>query len=205
MIMKIDTNTLRRSGILLVAALFGAAPAARAQELVPRTGSVVPYQIGLPAGARITDNGESLMARTEDVLISVTAGDLLAPGDARGGPAEVEARRALTNRVMGSDSFLVAVIDQNLAAQNIRLGDRTTEVRTLGGERAMYAAGRFNLEGEPSWMGIYLTVKDGIAYILIIAREGEDEAEFQSFASRVHASFTLADGPPSASRRNPGR
>jgi hypothetical protein len=205
--MRIHTNPLRRPGILilLAAALFGAAPAARAQELVPRTGSLVAYQVGLPAGARITDNGGSLMARTDDVLISVTAGDLLDPANARGGLAEVEARRALTSRVMGSDSVLVAIIDQNLAAQNIRLGDRRTEVRTLGGERAMYAAGRTNLEGEPSWLGMYLTARDGVAYILIIVKVGEDEAEFQSFANRVHASFTLADAPPSVSRRSPGQ
>ncbi|HEU4881367.1 MAG TPA: hypothetical protein VFT45_03950, partial [Longimicrobium sp.] len=97
--------------LALVCALLGGAPAAMAQKLTPMVGAPIGYRVSLPSGAEIEDDGETLTAQTEDVIVFIAAVDLVAAQDEPLPVSDAESRRIVTSMFMGSDSLLFGLMD----------------------------------------------------------------------------------------------
>lgn len=201
--MRIQSTPLRRAvlAIVLGGALPGVAPAAAAQKLTPVTGSPIAYRVSVPSGAEIASNGQTLIAATENTIVSVNAVDLVAAQDERLPVSDGESRRIMTSVFMGSDSLLFGLIDEALEEHDMELTGVVREIRTLGGHRAAYVRGVLQEDGEEAWMEMHLTVKDGILYLLIVG--GSPDNASRALASRVRESFLLAKSPPAEASRVP--
>jgi hypothetical protein len=182
--------------LLLAAALLGLAPSTAAQKLTPTVGHPIAYRVSLPSGAEINDNGETLTAETENMIVFVGAVDLVAGQDKPLPVSDGESRRIMTSLFMGSDSLLFGLIDHSFREHDVDLTGAVREIRTLGGHRAAYVRGEFQENGEAAWMEVHLTVKDGIMYLLIVG--GMRDNASVALASRIRESFVLADAPPPA-------
>jgi hypothetical protein len=181
--------------LMLCAVLLGSAPAA-AQKLETIVGNPIAYRVGLPAGAEIVDDGETVHVETENAIVFVGAVDLVATQDEKLPISDREARRLMTNVFMDSDSLLLGLLYQSMAQQGVELENIVTEMRTLGGQRAGYLRGEFVEAGDRARMEMHVTVKDGIMYLLIVGCEDGDDAASATLAQRIHQSFVLADAPP---------
>lgn len=148
----------------LVALPFGLAPAAAAQDLVPVQGAPIAYRVSLPGpGWETSNENGSLTVGREDVMIIVSATDLVSLQQRPQTVSEAQYRSILTQRFMASDSVMMALMTRVVAnARSLEQG-LVKEVRTLGGQRAAYIRERqAQSNGEPRWHQAYLTVKDGV-------------------------------------------
>lgn len=185
--------------VALCTVLGWASPAA-AQALAPRVGEGVPYRIELPATAQVSTNGASLQARSGNFVVVVAVGYVTEFAFARslgdvGRGDDPEARRALTNTVVSSDSLLLEMVAESLSG--VELVDATKEVRMLGGERAGYLRGRVRCNcPHPLLVQAYATGKDGIVYALTLGGGGENAESHEPLMARIHQSFVLPDAPP---------
>ncbi|HYR08019.1 MAG TPA: hypothetical protein VEQ60_09630 [Longimicrobium sp.] len=203
-----DSTFLRRVFLaaMLGAAMLALAPGAATQTLVSRVGDPVPYQIQLPALARISGDGEMLQAETDDFIVVVAAMDMMAEDKDPLPVSEAEARRILTNVVIGSDSLLLAMMEEGAREQNLELSDVVKEIRTLGGQRSGWMRGRTTCScGHEVVIETYVTVKDGIVYMLMFGGYAENAERRAPLIARIHESFILADAPPAATVRTRAR
>ncbi|HSU15831.1 hypothetical protein [Longimicrobium sp.] len=181
----------------LAALLSGLAPAAAAQDLVPLVGKPIAYRVSMPAqGWNVSTVDDKLMVGRDSVIMIVSATDLVAlQGDSRAG-TEADRRRILTARFMGSDSIMMALMTRVAArATALEQEGLVQEIRTLGGQRAAYIRDRKVQDGRTTWRQVYLTVKDGIMYLLVFVAQGENPDMHKDLFDRVHQSFVLAETP----------
>jgi hypothetical protein len=184
---------------MLGAAMLAPAPGAAAQTLVSRVGDPVPYRIQLPALARISVEGEFLKAEADDFLVVVATIDMMKEDKDPLPVSEAETRRILTNVVLGSDSLLLAIMEESAREQNLEPGDVVTEIRTLGGQRSGWMRGRMMCScGHEVVIETYVTAKDGIVYMLTFGSHAENAERRAPLIARIHESFALADAPPPA-------
>lgn len=198
--MRIHLSFLRSTAAFALAcAAAGLAPAAQAQKLAPIVGDPVPYSVSLPEGWTTEEDEEMLYMYSddEDFLIMTAAQDLVAgEEEPMGGMPEADARRFLTTMIMSSDSLLLQMLEMGLMSQGeLKMRDVIKEIRTLGGERAAYMAGRVEMEGEEGWMQLHVTMKDGIMYILGFVGKASSAAEREPLMARIRESFVLAEQP----------
>ena len=198
--MRIQSTLLRYALALSAgAALFGLAPAAAGQNLVATVGEPVAFRVSLPE-AWDRENEDGMMHVTneeEDFAILVGAMDLVAAQDDPLPIPEQEARRLLTTMIMGSDSLLLHLFQAGFLSDNeVSVTDLEPELGTLGGERAARLSARFEMEGENGWLRFYVTVKDGVMYMLGFMGKGDFDPGREPLMGRVYESFTLADAPP---------
>jgi hypothetical protein len=185
----------------LTAALFGLAPAAAAQPLTITVGEPIAFQVGLPQDFEVTQEEDMLFAESEDadVMVMVGASDLVAE---EGNPlpvSEAESRRIFTSMILGSDSLLLALLNEGImGAQGVQADEVVQEIRTLAGQRSAYARGPFETDGGTGWFEMHVTMKDGIIYLLAFMVQGKEglDAHAPLFA-RIRESLVLADAPPS--------
>jgi hypothetical protein len=196
---------LRRASLVLVlgGAMFCLAPAAAAQTLVSTTGDRIPYRVDLPALAKISVNDQVLKAESDDLAVVVAAVDMMeAESTSRLPVSENEERRLLTNLLMSSDSLLFGILDESMREQNADLSGVVREIRTLGGQRAGYLRGPVQCScGHAGSIEMYVTIKDGIGYMLMFGVHGEAGGRHDPLIARIHQSFVLADAPPPAQPR----
>lgn len=187
--------------LILACALLGMAPAAHAQiqttsSLNPTIGSPIAYRIGLPKGWAVEREDGTLTMSTEGASIFVGAMDLAAEADHLP-VSDAEKRRILTNMFMGSDSLLFSLLEMGMgsAGTGIAVEEATREIRTLGGERAAYMTMQCRCETERVRMDMYVTVKDGIMYALILGAKANAFKRHEPLFANVRDSFTLASAP----------
>jgi hypothetical protein len=180
-----------RSALTLAGALLGVAPAAAARKLVVRVGDPIPYRVLLPAGAEIETGPGLLSARTRDFSVVVVASDMVA-GEADPLPiSEAGSRRIFTSLVMGADSLLFALLEEELGSRKLRLDNVVRGIGTLGGQRAACIQGYFESHGVRNWLDIHGTVRDGVLYILAFAVAGSDSSAHERLSARIRESFVL--------------
>jgi hypothetical protein len=200
--------TLLRAFLTLAsaAALLGTAPAVAAQNLATAVGEPIAYRVDLPVGAEVVRDGYFLTAETKHVYVVVGSVDMVAEAERQLPVSEQESRRIMTNLFMDSDSLLLGLLDEGMRQRDVHLAGVVREIRTLGGQRAGYLRGRIDRSLDAPWPEAYVTVKDGVMYMLVFTavRPGE---RFYTLATQVHGSFILPDAPPPASlgaRPTPG-
>ncbi|HEX8211422.1 MAG TPA: hypothetical protein VF584_14720 [Longimicrobium sp.] len=181
----------------LAALLSGLAPAAAAQPLVTFQGTPIAYRVDVPVQGwnRSVDNDVLTVGR-DDVIMMVSVTDLVSLQQNPGTVSEADQRRIYTQRFMGSDSIMMALMTRVVSSLNSLEPDgRVLEVSTLGGQRGAYVRGR--LQGPTPGVGeAYLTVKDGIMYLLVFFARDSSPEKHQDLFDRVHRSFVLAEAPP---------
>lgn len=175
--------TFLRSGLALAGALLGVAPARR--KLVVRTGDPVPYRVALPEGAEIEAGTDRLSARTWDIAVMVVALDM------QEGETDPLARRILTNLVMGTDSMLFELLDEEIRMRKLQLDDVVHTIGLLGGQRAAHVRGRFDDGGAEAWVDMHGTVKNGILYMLSFTVLRGVLDPHDRVLARIHKSFVL--------------
>ena len=207
----------------LLAALFACASAAPAQSspastpLVPHTGSPLAYRIGFPGGwevqrkdvnvsrqgqvqgGRITNTvrmelqGETLTAESGTGFIQLLVSDIVPVQRSDLPVSWAEQRRIVTSTILGSDSLLFGLMAN--AARGLGTGFRNVvrEIRTLGGQRAGYMSGLLVQPGLQSRTEIYVTVKDGIMYVMIFAESDSRFAAREPLFARVRDSLVFAE------------
>lgn len=204
--MRIHPSLLRNRLLLLIAIMLaGFAREAGAQALTPVEGQPVPYRISMPEGwSRAWDDGVlTVQDPDEEIVIVVSAMDLAADGTRPASMSEAQARRELTARVMSSDSVLLGLLQRNaVRASRHPLSDVSREIGTLGAEKAGWLSARTRISGEPGWMRVCLTVREGVLYTLLFMGLGEPRPEQDSLVAGIADSFVPAEtsGDP-ASRR----
>jgi hypothetical protein len=193
--MRINLTSLRHAlGLVLAGALFGLAPAGAAQDFVTTVGDPIAWRVDLPADGEREEDGDGMVSvMTDDAFVMVGAMDLMEQEEEGLPVSDEEARRIMTSVFMGSDSLLIGLMAQSMAEQGLELDEMETEIRTLGGERAAYLRGVYRGEGDTGWLEMYLTVKDGIIYMLLVGTLGEDVAALDALGARIHGSFALPD------------
>lgn len=181
---------------VLAGLLFGRAPAA-AQDLVPVTGAPVAYRVNLPgAGWNTSNENGMLMVGRDDAMIVVTATDLTTLQQRPANITEAQHRTALTQRFMASDSVMLDVMSRVVAgASTLEPEGLVKEIRTLGGQRAAYIRDRKVENGSPKWRQAYITVKDGIMYMLVFIVQDTALDTHKDLFDRVQQSFALAETP----------
>lgn len=197
---------MRNRFILAALALFslGAAPLSAQEgtglpQMVQHRGDPVPYRIGLPKGWEIQRDDKSGMlgvAREGKVMLAVMALDLLpSPGPGLP-PFDEEQRRVLTRAMMDSDSILFGLmgVRGEVMSSGGTMSGVVHEIRTLGGERAGYMSAR--LEGRAARLEMYLTVQDGVVYMLVMAVHRDSAARYAPVFAAMRESMVLA-GPVS--------
>lgn len=190
-------KTLRSTlALALAGGLFALAPAAAAQTLVPVTGDPVPFQLSVPEGWETELDDEMLYVMGEEMMLIVAASDLMAEEENPLPVSETEARRIFTSMIVDSDSLLLAMLDQGFTeGLGQEITDATREIRQLGGERAGYLRGRIVADGEPGWVDVHLTMKDGIMYMLAFMVKGTEIEQFDPLMARIRESFVPAPAP----------
>jgi hypothetical protein len=191
-------KTLRSTlALALAGGLFATAPAAAAQTLVPLVGEPIPYQLSVPDGWEMErEDDEMLYVMGEEMMLLVAVSDLMAEEENPLPVSEAEARRIFTNMMLESDSLLLGLLDQGFTqGMGGQIMDPTREIRELGGERAGYLRGRIVADGEPGWVDVHLTMKDGIMYMLAFVVQGADIERFAPLMARIRESFVLAPAP----------
>jgi hypothetical protein len=166
-------------------------------------GSPLPYRIDLPRdweinrGSETGNYGEAytLTAGNGSLMVFLTVADLVETDDA--------VKRQTTDRNLRSDSFLRDAMRQTSASwrKSGGVSELVQEIRTLGGQRAMYIRCRIVQDGKPHWLEMYGTVQDGIAYKLVTRAEGDDYAAHEPLFARIRQSLVLGGGGASAGFR----
>lgn len=209
----------------LLAALFACASAASAQSspaLVPHTGEPLAYRIGLPRGwevqredvtasqeaqvqggtvtntVRVEIQGEQLSAGNGTGYIHLLVSDLVPVKRSDLPVSWAEQRRIVTSTLLSSDSLLFGLLANVVRNQGAQFRDMVREVRTLGGQRAGYLSGVLVQPRLESRTEIYVTVKDGIVYVMIFAEEDSDFAAREPLFARVRDSLVFAENAPSS-------
>lgn len=191
-IMKLRTSLF----LAMAGGLLALAPAAAAQTLVPLEGLAIPYQLSIPEGWEAEADGEMVYVTGEDMMLVVAASDLMAEEDNPLPVSEKEARRIFTSMIVDSDSLLLGLLDEGFAeGMDQEIMDPVREIRELGGLRAGYLRGRVVVDGEPGWVDVHLTMKDGVMYMLAFMVQSPDVEPFEPLIDRIRASFVPADGP----------
>jgi hypothetical protein len=197
---------MRSTIFALACALLAFAPALPAQAapvstpLTPHVGSPIAYRVQLPKGWNIQQEGEFLGAATGDAMVAVAASDVMA-GEESGLPVgEAEARRIMSNMILGSDSLMFAMLNEMLKGfqeDGSELQDVVREVRTFAGERSGYLSGRsMDLLDKPARVEVHFTIKDGVVYALVFAATEARFAAYQPLFARVRDSFAFPAAPP---------
>jgi hypothetical protein len=189
---------LSRISVLAVfaAALAGLAPAAAAQDLVPVEGAPIAYRIGVPVGWASSNENGNLTFGHEDAVIIVSATDLVGLQESPPPVTEESRRRILTQRFMGSDSIMMALMTRVASrAAALEQEGLVKEIRTLGGQRAAYLRDRQVQNGVTRWRQAYITVKDAVMYLLVFVVQDSDPDKHKDLFDRVHQSFVLAERP----------
>jgi hypothetical protein len=182
----------------LVALLFGLAPAAAAQDLVPVVGKPIAYRVSMPAvGWTISTENNVLQVSREDAVIMVSATDLTTLREKPASVSEEDYRRILTQNFMGSDSVMMALMTRVAAKARSLEPDARVEIGTLGGQRAAHVQDRRMQNGEARWHRSYITVKDAIMYMLAFDVPGGNPDAHKDLFERIRQSFVLPDAPPS--------
>jgi hypothetical protein len=194
-------SSIRARAVLtaaLVALLFGLAPAAAAQDLVPVEGKPIAYRVSMPAAGwnTSTDIGV-LQASREDAVIMVSATDLTTLQAKPASISEADYRKILTQRFMASDSVMLALMTRVAANASSLEQDGRVEIGTLGGQRAAHVQDRRAVNGVARWHRSYITVKDAILYMLAFDVPGGNPEAHKDLFDRIHQSFVLAEAPPS--------
>lgn len=172
--------------------------------LTPTVGTPIAYRISLPEGWEITREDDVLSAKEAPLTVVLGAMDLMKGVENPLPVSDMEARRIMTNMIMGSDSLLFALMrDVTKEEEGYRVTGTLHDIRSLAGQRAAYLKGRYEEDGEIGWAEAHFTIKDGILYMLMFTLEGGErtEAEFAAHAplfTRIRDSFVLADAPPAA-------
>jgi hypothetical protein len=184
---------------VFAALLFGLAPGAAAQQgLLPLEGSPIAYRVNVPypGWSNTSENGMMMIARDEAMII-VTATDLAVLQERPASMSEEQYRRILTERFMASDSVMMALTTRVVSrAAALEQEGLVQEVRTLGGQRAAYIRARkVQDDGKTTWRQAYLTVKDGIMYMLVFVVQDRNLDKHKDLFDRVHQSFELAAAP----------
>lgn len=197
-------HTFMRSirALIVAGGLFGAAPAAAGQMLILSEGTPIPYQVKLPVDWASAREDGALIVTDGNAAVLITAQFITEGEDEEALPgSEAEARQQLMDMILGSDSVLMGMLTDRFAASaGMDLSDGVREMRTLGGQRAAYLRGRYtadakagwNAEADEGWIDAYLTIKDGIAYILVFKVPGDDPAPYAPLFARIQESFVLA-------------
>jgi hypothetical protein len=193
-------KTIRSTLVLALAGgLFALAPAAAAQTLVPVTGDPLPFSLSVPDGWETEQDDEMLYVMGEEMMLIVAASDLMAEEENPLPVSETEARRIFTSMIVDSDSLLLAMLDQGFTeGMGQEILDPVREIRSLGGERAGYLRGRIVADGEPGWVDVHLTMKDGIMYMLAFMVQGTEIEPFDPLMARIRESFVPAPAPAPA-------
>ena len=189
--------------LVLACGLLAAAPPALAQSplastpLVTHKGSPIAYRIGVPKGWK-TGSGEEMMAATSDrALVLVFASDVMGEEGNELPVSEAEARRIMTSVFLGSDSLLFAVMGEILKeakADDGNLTDVVRDVRTLAGQRAGYLSARgSDFLDEPARLEMYVTVSQGIVYVVAFAAVDAEYEAHRPLFDRVRESLVFAD------------
>jgi hypothetical protein len=210
----------------ILASLIACASAAPAQSssasapLVTQTGSPVAYRIGFPRGWKIEREdmnvsrqaqvqggtvtntvrmqfaGETLSAESGTGYVHLVVADVVPVKRSDLPVSWAEQRRIVTNTVLGSDSLLFGVLANATGGQGADFRDRVQEIRTLGGQRAGYQSGLLVTPGLQSRVEIYVTVKDGIVYVLTFAESDSRFAAREPLFARVRDSLVFAENAP---------
>lgn len=193
--MRTATNFPRSIlALTITGVLLGFAPAVPAQQFVPVVGTPIAYQVDLPVEWEVTREDEMLMAGDDVGGVMIAAQDALAGDDGRPLPAsEARARRIRAERLMNADSLLAAVAGMFVSDEEMEIRDVTREMRTLGGHQAVFVRGHAADDEGSGWFQVYLTIKDGVMYMLVCAVQGEDPTSYDQVFARIHESFVLAD------------
>lgn len=181
------------------ALLFALAPAA-AQELRVVEGTPIAFRMGVPdaAGWDVSNDSAGLTVGRSDLLMMVSATDLAAMQAPPAGVSRVDQRRILTQRFMGSDSAMMALMTRVIARSGVLERDGLVmEARTLGGQRAAYLRDRATMAGALWSRQAYITVKDAVMYLVVFFVKGNDPDAHKDLVDRVQRSFVLAEAPPS--------
>lgn len=209
----------------LLAALLACASGAPAQSspastpLVPHTGSPLAYRIGFPSGwkveregvnvsqqaqvqggntVRVRFEGEALIAERGTGYIQLLVSDVV-PAQPSDMPVSwAEKRRIVTNTILSSDSLLFGLLANTARGLGTGFRDVVREIRTLGGQRAGYLSGLLVQPGLQSRTEIYVTVKDGIVYVMIFAETDSRFAAREPLFARVRDSLVFAENAPTS-------
>jgi|GEM_PF-3254483 len=182
----------------LVALLFGLAPGAAAQDLVPVVGRPIAYRVSMPSvGWTVSTENDVLQVSREDAVIMVSATDLTTLQPKPASISEADYRKILTQRFMGSDSVMLALMSRVAANASSLEQDGRVEIGTLGGQRAARVQDRRERNGVARWHHSYITVKDAVLYMLAFDVPGETPEAHKDLFDRIHQSFVLAEAPPS--------
>jgi hypothetical protein len=180
--MRISNVTPR--GVLaaaLLALLFGVAPGAAAQDLVPVVGAPIAYRVEVPdqGWTRSGDDGMLTVGRN-DAMIIVSVMDLATLQQRPASVSESQYRTTLTQRFMASDSVMMALMTRVVSrAPALEREGLVQEARTLGGQRAAYIRDRQVQNGTTRWRQAYLTVKGGIMYMLVFVVQDTDPDKYK--------------------------
>jgi hypothetical protein len=172
--------------------------------LAPTVGTPIAYRISLPERWEITREDDVLTARQGPLTVVLGAMDMMKDVEDPLPVSDGEARRIMTNMIMGSDSLLYAMMREvTQEEEGYRVTGTVRDIRSLAGQRAAYLKGRYEEDGEIGWAEAHITIKDGIMYMLMFTLEGGErtEAEFathQPLFARIRDSFVPADAPPAA-------
>lgn len=195
--MRIHPGLLRNRLLLLLAFTpAGLAPAAGAQTLVPVVGEPVPYRVSVPEGwERESGDGVLLVSsRREELIITVTAMDLVAAQKPAPSVDQAEARRAITERVMSNDTFHLNMLQRNVQRMFPHpLSDIVQEIGTLGGEKAGCISAVSRMAGGDGWLRFCSTVHNGILYQLMFQGTRTLRPEQELLLARIRDSFEFAD------------
>jgi hypothetical protein len=184
---------------------LAAAPAhaqrSASQPLREHVGTTVAYHLGIPARWELKEDGEKLVATNGRVMLVLGVRDLVTQKVGLQLPvSDAESRRIMTTMFMSSDSLLLGLLDQMgegmMEERGVRCSHVTREMRELAGQHAGFLGLRC-VEGRASArVDIWLTIKNGVAYILVYGGEPKDYAANEILFDRVRESLVLADTPP---------
>lgn len=184
--------------VFLLAALASPATAQgpASAPLNAAVGSPIAYQIGLPRGWEVSRKSGMMFAQSKVAVVIAHARDLL--DDTGRELPEAETRRVMTAMMMGSDSTvfgLMRLINSQIG-EGRDLRDVTYAMGTLGGERAGLMSGWMQMPGAGRMrMEMYLTVRDGIAYVLLFMVQDSRFEAHRPLFTRVRDSFVPAPSP----------
>ena len=184
-------STSVRSALAFAGALLGVAPATAARKLAVRAGDPIPYRIALPEEAEIERRPGLLAAQTGNLSVIVVATDML-EGEQNPLPLpKPESRRILTDMIMGSDTLLFALLDEEFRRRRLEIGNVVRGIGMLGGQRSACVRGRFEERGVEGWLDMHATVKDGIMYMLAFTVVRGGLAPHEPLLARIRDSLVL--------------
>src|SRR5690606_19985636 len=106
-------------------------------EFATRVGDPIPYRIDLPRGAETSGEDETFIAATHNLLVAVTAVDLLEGRELPPWLTEAEARRMATDMYLRSDTAMFVLMRRmGISRGDARTRNVVRELRSLNGQRA---------------------------------------------------------------------